>query len=461
MNPQLRKLVERLKALKIRQADMVKAAETEDRDFTEDETTAFAALQEEVTQVDNRRQRLSDLLEAEKTEVPVETFEGDGSSNVTVKRPNFVEDPKKGFRNSLDFFTRALTTSRNRHIEDERLRYLVTDKDGVAIHQRRVDENGLAIGVTAGSDEQSTFADPYGGFFIPEAFTPGPLQLTPEASPFPAGMGPTMIPMAAPVVKLNARVDKNHSSSVSGGFQVYRRAESDTAAATRTAYEQIELRADTLYGVAYATEELLRDSPVSFAAIIDAGFRDEMPNKEMDERINGTGVGEFTGVLNAACKIDVAEESPQTADTIVAENVINMRARCYGYSNAIWLYNHDALPQLMSMVLTVGTAGVLVWQENVRDDHPATILGRPAIACGYCKTVGDSGDLILADWSQYLEGTYQPFETAESAHVRFLENERTFRVTKRNAAVPWWRSAFTPQVSTTTLSPIITLQERA
>jgi len=116
---------------------------------------------------------------------------------------------------------------------------------------------------------------------------------------------------------------------------------------------------------------------------------------------------------------------------------------------------------LMTLVLTVGSSGVLMWQMDALSDRPATLFGRPAIANGHLPTLGDAGCLVLVDWSQYLEGTYQPFESAESAHVRFLQNERTFRVTKRNAAAPWWRSELTPQVSTTTLSPITELGEVA
>jgi hypothetical protein len=73
------------------------------------------------------------------------------------------------------------------------------------------------------------------------------------------------------------------------------------------------------------------------------------------------------------------------------------------------------------------------------------------------QTLGTAGDLMLVNWSQYLEGTYQPLQSAESIHVRFVNNERAFRFTMRNDGAPWWRSALTPKHSSNTLSPYVRL----
>src|SRR5690606_33967617 len=135
----------------------------------------------------------------------------------------------------------------------------------------------------------------------------------------------------------NARVDKNHAASVSGGFQVYRRKETQTVAASRMEHEQVELKANALFGVAYATEELLSRSLVSFIALLDAGFSDEFNAKLVNERLNGTGVGEFEGVLKSPAKITVAKENGQAAATIVKENIDNMRTRCWRYGSAVWM----------------------------------------------------------------------------------------------------------------------------
>ena len=356
---------------------------------------------------------------------------------ITEARDRVLDDPKRGFKSPRDFMLAVMQVGMGR-AEDPRL---------------------APIRVTAGSDEQGGYADVYGGFLVPSGFSPTPLQLTPEGDVL-AGRTKN-IPMATPKVAFNARVDKTHSTSVSGGLIVYRREETAAVTASRMSFEQVELNAHSLMGVAYASEEILTDSPVSFAALLAAGFNDEIGAKLMDERINGTGIGEYLGVLNCGSLVSITKETGQAADTIVYENIIKMRSRCWRYGQAIWLYNHDTLPQLMQMSVSVGAAGSPVWQTSAREDHPDTILGRPAIATEFVSTLGDKGDIILGNWGEYVEGTYQPLRSDESIHVRFLNNERAFRVTMRNDGCPWWRAVLTPKKSTVTLSPFVTLNERA
>jgi HK97 family phage major capsid protein len=87
---------------------------------------------------------------------------------------------------------------------------------------------------------------------------------------------------------------------------------------------------------------------------------------------------------------------------------------------------------------------------------PTSLLGRPIFYTEYLPTLGSAGDVLLCNWSQYIEGTYQPLQSAESIHVRFVNNERAFRFTMRNDGAPWWRSVLTPK-NGSTLSPYVTL----
>ena len=311
---------------------------------------------------------------------------------------------------------------------------------------------------TVGGDEQSTYSDPYGGFLVPEAFLPGMMQTSLEGDPTSGRT--TIVPMSAPVVNIPSRVDKDHSSSVSGGLRVYRRAEADTVSPSRMATQNIRLEATALMGLSYVSEELLQESPISFAAILAQGFNDEFASAVLNEKINGTGAGQYLGILNSPALVSITKESGQAADTIVYENIIKMRARCWKYDGAIWLANNDTLPQLMTMAYTVGTAGSLVWQPSAVADKPDMLLGRPIFFTEFCNTLGDKGDLILANMSQYLEGTYTPVQGAESIHVRFINHERTFKFWMKNAGSPWWSSALTPKNSTSTLSPFVTANAR-
>lgn len=353
-------------------------------------------------------------------------------------KPGFADDPKCGFSSPREFLLSVMEAS-NRGLSDDRLKYLAT----------------------AGGDEQGGYSDPYGGFLVPTGFSPNFLTLRPEDDPI--GARTTKVPMSTKKLEIPARVDKDHSSSVCGGLTVTRRAETQTQSAARMEMEKVALEAYSLFGLAYATEEILTDSPISFAALLEQGFSDQFTYHLIDERINGTGVGEMEGIMNAPCLVSVSKDTNQTATTITGTNVINMRARCWRYQDAIWLANHDCLPQLAKVCLTVGTNEypIALYQQSLKEDVPDMLCGRPIYYTEYTKTLGTKGDLILGNWGEYLEGTLQPLQSAESIHVRFVNHERTFKFWLRNGGRVWWRSELTPKNSSNTLSPFVVLNTRS
>ncbi len=348
-----------------------------------------------------------------------------------------AKDPKKGFRDHREFLLAVIDHGRGRRT-DKRLLRLTPPREAAV-----------------GSDEQSIASNPYGGFLVPEGIFPGLLSRAPEVDPF---ADVTKIPMAVPTLNLTARVDANHSSSVSGGLTVSRRPETVIAAASRQTYEKIQLNATALSGLNYSSEELLQYSPISIAALLQAGFSDEFLAKRIDEKINGSGAGEPEGFMNSPALITISKEAGQVADTIVYDNILKMRARNWGYGSAIWVANHDTLPTLARMTIVVGIGGAPVFIPNTT---PATLLGRPIFFTEYMDKVGDLGDIALVNPTQILEGTLQPLQSAESMHVRFEYRERTFLFWEMFDSKCWWRAALTPKNSSPTLSPYVTLAERA
>lgn len=309
----------------------------------------------------------------------------------------------------------------------------------------------------AGSDEQMTISDPHGGFLIPTQQVTELLTIPAEEDPI--GSRTRRIRMQSAVVEFNARVDKNHSSSVSGGLTLSYTEETATPTISRQTYEKVKLEAHELVGLAYVTNKLLRDSPISIVDLLSQGFRDEYVSKGIDKRINGLGAGEPVGILNAGCTISVGAETGQAATTIVTENVLKMRARCWGYGKAIWLANHDISPQLAVMKLDVGTGGAPMYMTSVREDRPDLLNGRPIFYSEYPASIGTVGDLILGNWGEYLDGIREDVSMSSSIHVRFEEREQAFLFTLENDGQPWWRTALTPK-NGSTLSPFVTLATR-
>ena len=427
---------------------VVDAAEAEDRDQTEDESVKYDALLAEVESLNKRIARAEQIgsMSADIDDVPARRSVPDvpeAATNVRVVKEAFEDDTiTRGFKTPREYLMSVMEAGRRPFAKiDARL-------------------NPLRIKAAAGSDEQSTFDDPHGGFAVPVGFSPTLLQIDPETDPI-AGRT-TIIPMANPRIEIPARVDKTHTSSVSGGFTVSRNLESVAGTTSRMSLEKVALQAASLFGGAYATEELLTDSPISFAAIIAAGFSQEFTSTIIQERLNGTGAGQRLGINNSPALVTVAKETSQAAATIVYNNVLKMRSRCWGYQNAIWLANHDCFPQLAIMNVAVGTAGgSAVYMPSAIEDRPDLLLGRSIFYTEYTETLGSAGDIILVNWTQYLEGLYQPLQSAESIHVRFLNNERTFKFWLRDAGTPWWSAALTPAKSSSTLSPYVRLAVRA
>jgi HK97 family phage major capsid protein len=363
-----------------------------------------------------------------------------GTTLVTLGADRRTLDPFCGFQTPGDLLTAVKDAAIRPHAVDERLRPLAA----------------------AGSDEQGTYSDPAGGFLVPDSIAPFVANVQDGGEEDPA-IGRTLpVPMSTPVVHVSARVDKTHTTSVSGGLRVYRRPETVDITTSRGEYERITLDAQEAIGLTFATNELVMDSFPSFAAVLGASYRDEFNATFLEERIRGTGVGEMQGILTSPALITVSKEGGQAADTIVGDNVIKMRARCWGYRRAVWIANHDAVSQICRLTITIGTAGAQIpaWRPGNEDGTPDSLLGRPLIYSESASTLGDVGDLMLVNWSQYLDGTYQPFQGISSLHVRYLAHETAFKFWVRNAGAGWWRSALTPRRSTTTLSPYVTLAAR-
>lgn len=357
-------------------------------------------------------------------------------TRVELGRDRAEADPNRGFRDHREFMQCVMDAGRG----------------------RRVDRRLVPLQAAAGADEQGEYSDPHGGFLVPHGVAPGILSIGAGADPL--GGLTRQISMTAPTVSFNARVDKDHTSSVSGGLVVTRRPETVDGTSSRMKFEQVTLTANEEFGLAFASERILTDSPISFVELISAGFGDEFIANRMRERASGTGVGERQGWLNAGCKITVPKETGQAAATIVKANVDNMAARCWRYSQAVWAANHSTRPQLKSLVQVVGTGGNSVPYFVSSPSGQETLDGRPIIFTEFAETLGTEGDLALLVPSEYLEGTYRGLDTAESIHVRFAAAERAFRFYQRNDGQWWWRSALTPKKGTT-LSPVVTLATRS
>lgn len=246
-----------------------------------------------------------------------------------------------------------------------------------------------------------------------------------------------------------------------GGVRGYWKAEAETVTAQFPKFRQIELNLHDLMALYYATGEVLADT-TALESVVSQAISSEMEFMLEDSIINGSGAGQPLGILNGGCLISVAVESGQAANSVVYENLVKMWARMWSRSrmNSVWLINQALEPQLMTMTLDVGTGGVPVYLPpgGASAAPYGTIFARPVIPVEYAAAPGTSGDIILADFSQYVAIDKGGLQTAESMHVRFLYNEMCYRFIFRFSGQPLWNSALTPYKGTAeTLSPFVAL----
>ena len=419
------------KRLKAEARGIFASSDAEKRGLTEDETARLDAIEGRQASIDRNRKS----LETEITEAQAAEKAAPARAVVQSVREAVEDDPMRGFKSSSEFYRCVMSAGPTGNRADARLR-------------------PLQIGAAPGSDEQQGADNDYGGYWVPRLMASQLLAVTPEMDPT---VGRTMdIPMAGARVDLPARVDKDHSASVTGGFTVARRAEAAIIASSRIATEVIALDAKSLAGLAYVTEEILADSVISFAAVINQAAAQAFASKELSEKLNGNGTTQMAGVIGHAATITTTRAA---AAAITGAEVLAMRARCWGYGSAIWIANHELLPILAGASLTgSGTnTDFPMFVPGNGTDVPDTLLGRPIFFSEYAEATNTPGDLVLGNWGEYLFGQFEGVTAAESMHIRFDYNERAYRFVKRNDGKPWWTTALTPVKGTATLSPFVIL----
>ena len=273
-------------------------------------------------------------------------------------------------------------------------------------------------------------------------------------------------------LKINAVAETSRlTGSRWGGVQSYWLSEAGTPTAKKPVFRIMELSLKKLIGLCYATDELLLDA-TALESVITQAFSEEFMFMLEDAIIEGDGVGKPLGILNSPCLVSVAKETSQAAATVQSANIFKMWSRLWSRSrpNAVWLINQDVEPQLYSMVIpvknvagseNVGGSAVYLPAGTLANQPLATLMGRPVIACEYCPTVGTLGDIVLADFSQYLTIGKEALQYATSIHVAFTTDEQAFRFTLRTDGQPIWNAALTPFKGSNTQSPFVALATRA
>jgi len=371
---------------------------------------------------------------------------------IVVGQSEVEKDKKAGFKSLAHFATDVAKAAQSgfRKLSPELIKW----------------EDSCIVEKAAGSPSQNVSDGEAGGYLVPEEFRQNLLVAAREQNEL---MGRcTQVPMQSNSVKIPYVNGFDKSGNLVYGNVAFQWTEEEgTLTEKNIKFGYINLNLHKVTALAYASDEILRFSPMSMENILREGFTDGF-NYEMNRVIlKGTGAGQPQGLLNAPCLVSITAETGQPATTIVWENVIKMYARCINPSNAVWIANPNTLPQLASMSLTVGTGGVPVFMPagGATGKPYNTLFGLPIVFSHHAKALGTAGDLILADMKQYLLGMLSGdggigFDT--SMHLKFDVDQMAYRWRFYVAGQSWMPQALVPpEASSDTISPFIVITSRS
>jgi HK97 family phage major capsid protein len=450
--------------------DLMAKAETENRALTADEQAMFDTSEIKVKDIDATLERLDKM--------PKPASHGLEARGTGAQVRDRGED--KPWGHVGEFFAAVAAASQPERSRDPRLKF-GSPEDGFAIPmvQRAVpraragetvqEYMGRVQELRAASGLNETVLS-QGGFLVQQDVSTELIQRVYDTAVIlprcrRLNLGPNSNGMKLPYVDETSRA----TGSRMGGVRGYWADEADEKTASKPKLGRLELNLKKLVALCYATDELMQDS-VALGGWLEQAFAEEMAFMADDSVINGTGVGQPLGILNAACRVDVAKETSQAADTIKTANIAKMWSRMWVRSkrNSVWLVNGDAQPQLMQMTVdvknvagseNVGGSAAYLPPGGLNQSPYGMLLGRPVVEVEQCATIGDLGDIILADLSSWIY-IARDLQMANSIHVRFIYDETAFRFVYRIDGQPAWKSALTPYKGTNTVSPFVALAAR-
>jgi len=297
-----------------------------------------------------------------------------------------------------------------------------------------------------------------GGFLVPSEFTAEVHDVALEEEiVLPRAR---VEPMGSDTKKVNAVEIGSHASHLYGGVTAYWTGEAGALTETSPKFRQLELVAKKLTVMMLFSSEWGEDAPNGQQTLgrLAGGalgwYRDRV-------HLKGTGAGQPLGILNAPCLITVSKETAQLAATLQYENLAKMLARLHPacWKNSIWVIHPTLIPSLLTLGVTIGTGGI--FYPTLREDSGQfSMLSRPVIFSEKMNVAGAKGDILLADFGQYVCGLRRELRFDTSLGPHFSTDQVDARLIYRGDGMPMWDSALTLADGTTTVGPFITLEAR-
>jgi len=294
-----------------------------------------------------------------------------------------------------------------------------------------------------------------GGFLVPQQFLSQILMPTTENSIVRVRATTLPANTDAPDAKVGIPALDAEEGGFMGGVQLYWISEGAEKPETDVKLRLVTLEPRELAAHTVITDKLLRNDAGAASAFLERIFRQAIFDEEDYQFLCGDGVGKPLGILSSDSRIEVLRD---TTSKFKFADVASMLAKFTydSWGRAVWVINATVLPELITMV-DAGNHRVYVGADPSKG-LPPTLMGIPTVFTGRTPTLGNAGDVILADFSYYLVKTGSgPFLQA-SEHFKFTENKTVVKTFYNVDGSPWLKAPITLRDGLTQVSPFVVLK---
>lgn len=292
------------------------------------------------------------------------------------------------------------------------------------------------------------------GILIPPAFSQEILSLNPEkeivmprATNIPAG-NPPDAPFTIPYFQQG-------DNGALGGIELIWTAEGKPVADVNDPkIKDLTLEPQEVSGMATINNKTLKNWEAS-GTYMQNLLRQAWISGRDYKFLRGLGVGTPLGILKAPGAI---KHKRNTSATIKYDDAAQMLGRLLpeAMDEAIWTASISALPTIIQ--LTDGNGRLIFVQGDATKGIPSTLLGLPIKFTGKTPTMGNEGDLVLADFNYYLTKAGSGPYIAISEHVKFTTNKTVFKIVANIDGQPWVKDPLKLENGQTTVSPYVILK---
>lgn len=299
--------------------------------------------------------------------------------------------------------------------------------------------------------------DSQGGVLVPEQWATPIYNAAMEGSIVRSRA--TVINMTSDTLNVPTLVDSDRSSNIFGGVSVSWLDEEANQYATTVvpALGRCQLTAHKAVATCFIANELEQDYN-TLSSFLTKSFGEALRFDEEDKFIWGTGSGQPLGIMNAASMLSVTRAAGWAAATPADIGAMAGRFLPGSWRNAVWITNQKTLTTWAGLQATSGTNGL-----GPVDLSTMTILNRPLIVSEHLTQAWAAGDLILADFSQYVIGdrgmtiSASRHATYSSGSYGWTQDQTLWKIALRVDGQPLLPAAITPKRGGETLSSFVTL----